>query len=530
MLFYESNLSIKDFVEETYITLRSSGTVPICRLETAYIAMKPCMHEKAGEEGIDFTALSYAWPRLPKEIIDAREVILGQSTSILSESGLLISDWKETYAVARRRRYLFDGKTRLVALLSSKSDIDDVIPTLLAFQIEWNKINNLIRKNQINIEIEEKLRSIFSSSYQNVIKKIEKGKCSITIRNCEASYSRYRQETDIWWQNMAKEFPDLTKRTIYFVSSNTHSLINLLSGFAESNAEEILAFGRTNGNDEMVQRYQNSHSKKEKSYLLYLLLKKMEEKDDAMYQRRIACEKDKGIFRHYNKKTLDITIQIIDLKKLSQKTNSECCYQLPKNLETNAVIINIDYPLGRAAYFILSKLSEHVGKLKGVYVIGKAASLFADRGDVVIPTSILDQQTRNLYHIHNCFSTKDLEGCFSSDNHGIYDRQKAVTVLGTFLQNKTMMDAFQKERIMDIEMEAGPYLSAYYEITNANRYPEEETVVLPCENIELGILHYISDNPRSKEKLDKALAWEGTDAAYATTIAILNHIVKGEQK
>ena len=48
--------------------------------------------------------------------------------------------------------------------------------------------------------------------------------------------------------------------------------------------------------------------------------------------------------------------------------------------------------------------------------------------------------------------------------HGnVLDNQKAVTVLGTFLQNPNYMSVFYKEGYTDIEMEGGPYLSAIYE-------------------------------------------------------------------
>lgn len=530
-LFFESHASIKNFVDETYLTLKSSGPVPLQRLEEAYIRMNACIHEKAAVTDIDFTALGYVFPRLPEPIVDVTEIIFGQSSSILSEFGFETSDWKEAYAPARRRRYLYDGQNRLVVLLSSKSDIDDVIPTLIAFQIEWNKIHNLISNSKLDEESRTKLKAIFGEASGKAFSAMEERTCCFTIKNCESSYSRYRQETDRWWENLAQTFPYLSSRRVYFVSSNTHSLINLLSGFAECNAAEILRYGRISGHKNLAERHKKSKDRREKSYLLYLILKKYEKDCKSIYQRRIDWEERKGIYRHYNSNTLDVTTQIIDLKKLSETTsNIETGYRLPVSLSTDAVIINIDYPLGRTAYFILSKLSEHVRKLAGIYVIGKAASLFAERGDVVIPTSILDQQTKNHYYIQNCFSAKSMEKCFSSGNHGVYEKQKAVTVLGTFLQNNTMMNSFQKERIMDIEMEAGPYLSAYYEITNANRYPEDETVILSSEKPELGILHYISDNPRSCDKLDKSLAWEGTDATYATTTAVLNRIMQGAMK
>ena len=40
---------------------------------------------------------------------------------------------------ARRRRQFYDGSDRLAVLVSSPSDIDDLIPTLVAYELEWNK-------------------------------------------------------------------------------------------------------------------------------------------------------------------------------------------------------------------------------------------------------------------------------------------------------------------------------------------------------------------------------------------------------
>jgi hypothetical protein len=41
-------------------------------------------------------------------------------------------------------------------------------------------------------------------------------------------------------------------------------------------------------------------------------------------------------------------------------------------------------------------------------------------------------------------------------------------VWGTFLQNATVMDVIYREGYTDIEMEAGPYLSAIYELFRPN--------------------------------------------------------------
>ena len=43
-------------------------------------------------------------------------------------------------APARRRRWYDAGDGTQAVLLARASDVDDLIPTLVAFQIEWNKL------------------------------------------------------------------------------------------------------------------------------------------------------------------------------------------------------------------------------------------------------------------------------------------------------------------------------------------------------------------------------------------------------
>ena len=52
----------------------------------------------------------------------------------------MIDEWQEADAPARRRRWHDAGNGTHAVLLASASDVDDLIPTLVAFQIEWNKI------------------------------------------------------------------------------------------------------------------------------------------------------------------------------------------------------------------------------------------------------------------------------------------------------------------------------------------------------------------------------------------------------
>jgi hypothetical protein len=79
-------------------------------------------------------------------------------------------------------------------------------------------------------------------------------------------------------------------------------------------------------------------------------------------------------------------------------------------------------------------------------------------------------------------------------------------------------------------MEAGPYLSAIYEMFRPKRHPINEIVNLYGLPFDLGILHYASDTPLSKGKNlgAGALSYFGMDSTYATTIAIARRIFQRE--
>src|SRR5918992_1331335 len=117
---------------------------------------------------------------------------------------------------------------------------------------------------------------------------------------------------------------------------------------------------------------------------------------------------------------------------------------------SDAVIVNVNYPLGLAAYHILSQVGMATDRLHGVYVLGKAATL---------------------------------------------DNQKAVTVKGTYLQNQGYLDFYYRENFTVVEMEAGPYLNAIYEELFLGRYPADDAINLrfPTPGLmDLGIIHYAS--------------------------------------
>src|SRR3954462_8299678 len=137
--------SVDDAVElyqRTYNTLlRSSGETHLRVLEPAHRAMGSSLHPLADSDEPDLGAFIYAIRRLPDSVADrARLVILGQEREAFERNGISISDFQEVDAPARRRRWFDEGEGRHAVLIASASDVDDLIPTLVAFQIEWNKL------------------------------------------------------------------------------------------------------------------------------------------------------------------------------------------------------------------------------------------------------------------------------------------------------------------------------------------------------------------------------------------------------
>jgi hypothetical protein len=191
---------------------------------------------------------------------------------------------------------------------------------------------------------------------------------------------------------------------------------------------------------------------------------------------------------------------------------------------SDALILNIDYPLGMAAYELLNRITERVGSLHGVYIMGKAATLNGRVGDVMIPSVVHDEHSQNTYLFPNCFSAQDIAPFLT---HGtVLDNQKGISVPGTFLQNPRYMSVFYQEGYTDIEMEAGPFLSAIYEAFRPKLHPFNEIVNLYGVSFDVGFLHYASDTPMSKGKNlgSGSLSYSGIDPTYATAVAILRRI------
>src|SRR3954463_5226150 len=137
-----------DLYHRTYTTLlRSSGETRLRVLEPSHAAMNSSLHALAySQEEPDLGAFLYSLKRLPATIWRATVIVMGQEAEVFLRAGIgRIEDWEAVEAPARRRRWYDSGRGTLAVLLASTSDLDDVIPTLVAYQLEWNKLHALRR-------------------------------------------------------------------------------------------------------------------------------------------------------------------------------------------------------------------------------------------------------------------------------------------------------------------------------------------------------------------------------------------------
>src|SRR5436305_1760823 len=426
--FADGEVRLIDEVElyqRTYTTLlRSSGETQLRVLEPSHMAMGSSLHPLAASEELDLGAFLYAVRRLPDGIAGAHLVVMGQDVEALTHSGIPVDSWQEAEAPARRRRWYDSGTGTLAVLLASASDVDDLVPTLVAFQIEWNKI---------------------------------RGQQLAAVREGRSEES---------WENF-----------LYFVARL----------YCEGRGREGWA-----------------------------------ERRDAERQRGVA---------HLRSKTaLRVPAQVIPLAVLDPQALDPRLGEIDSDAlaRSGAVIVNIDYPLGVAAYNILREVAVDRTGLRGVYVLGKAATLNADVGDVMISSVVHDEHSGSTYRPDNAFSVDDLAPDLRFGT-GL-DNQRAVTVKSTFLQHRSYLDFYYREAFTVVEMEAGPYCNAVYEIADADRHPVGEAVNFSKLPIDLGIIHYASDTPYTQARTlgARGLSYYGMASTYASSVAILRRILRLE--
>jgi hypothetical protein len=559
-----------DLYVRTYITLlQSSGAVSVASLEPAHLTAASSLHAGAEEPEPDFSAFLYSAQRIPQCIAFVQHIILGQTLrSFVREGFAAIDSWQAVSAPGRRRRWYWDGEELLAAYIASASDLDDLIPSIVAYQFEWNKMNRLLesqpevralislasRGTPSDDEDTEIIReslllqpsdwnrliTVWGDSFWSLLNLVATGKKKIDFRMLGGTFLGYGRSTRTWWRPVISKLAELQvrDRPIYFVSSNTHSIANTLSGVATRRRDELTAFIEETQHPELLPELRKLHVGETLSSwenLLYFAARPYFHGPAKEEARRVRQgeEEELGIFHLEPEGALDVGVQIIDLSRLDSSVFDSRLNGF-KPSASDALIVNINYPLGMAAYHIMSQIGVSSDQLQGIYILGKAATLNARIGDIMMSNVVYDEHSGNTYWFDNCFGYDSVAPYLRYG--AALDNQKAVTVKGTFLQNQGYLDFYYRENFTVVEMEAGPYLSAIYEDLFLERHPKDEAVYLHKSESspDLGIIHYASDTPYTRAHTlgARGLSFYGMDSTYASTIAILRRIfdLEGSRK
>jgi hypothetical protein len=544
-----------ELYHRTYTTvLRSSGEVKLRVFEAAHKAMGSSLHALANSTDVDLGAFLYASRRLPTSVGSVERVVLGQSPEAFAASGYGdISHWAELRTPGRRRRWYDSGDGTLAVLIASASDVDDLIPTLVAFQIEWNKLHLRLRgaelsSSAVNWDFQQcaqilggseddwlQLQDLWGLSFASRLAEIARRHLSLRVRMLGGTQVGYGKVTRRWWQQVTGTMrsENLMDRPVYFVSSNSHSLANLLTGVAAKREDQLIKYVESEGDDDLrseLARFRSGLAEGNWNNFLFFVMRQWisEQARDSSERNAIRKEeREAGIYNVMSRTALDVSANVMVLDRLNPENFDDRLGEINKEAlaKSKAIVVNIDYPLGLAAYNILREVAETTVDLRGVYLLGKAATLNADVGDVMISSVIYDEHSASTYWLDNAFSVDDIAP-YLQFGSGL-DNQRSVAVKGTFLQNRGYLDFYYRENFTVVEMEAGPYCSAMYEMSESGRYPNGEPVNFSKLPVDFGVIHYASDTPFTQARTlgARGLSYFGMDSTYASSVAILRRIL-----
>ena len=215
----------------------------------------------------------------------------------------------------------------------------------------------------------------------------------IAIRLLAGSLNDYRKATQIWWSYVERSLPSIVDRPVYFVSSNAHSIVNLVSGFALRHQDELLEYIQSPECADLLSEWQDIEARQvpsSRENFLYYAVKKYvrTEMGQKARQARSDAEREAGVMRVPSVDAFDVEVQLFELNKirpewLDSRLGGEESEALSKS---DAVIVNIDYPLGMAAYIILAHqyIAAELNQLNDASIPLMILESWEDAGELLV--------------------------------------------------------------------------------------------------------------------------------------------------
>ena len=543
-------------IERLYITMRHlfnrgfykpvgvSGET----LRESLLLLRPEIYGSVADEKSELNGLIYVIERLPEGIEEC------QFINLTAEEGFKDSHFKPIIPAKRRRNcYRIDRDQMNIEITRGRSEIYDILTHLTFLFIESHKIKNrvLIDEEQGTIREWNYLKDVVVNN-----KKITKKEHEVLLTHMGSILGRTFEEVQevykvfssaknpnkffqtIFWlgQLALNETLENKKRTITFSSTLRESIGHHIYGEVWANNIKSVLEKENIINRPIHIISANMHSVMNSIYAPIFLSKEAKENKQLALFELLSSSKNEALQKKVKEKAskmgliyikdtsgTNINVQVIDTAKIDfakatySKKNTVKSKEMP-------IIIVMDYAFGEQAFetmdellkpYICSNNKEHFMNVESVSIMGKAGILEGGKSDIMIPSAHIFEGTADNYPFKNELKKEDLEG-FGID---VYEGTM-VTVLGTSLQNKNLLEFFHDStwRAIGLEMEGAHYQKA---IQSASKIRGNIR-----EDVKVRYAYYASDNPleTGSTLASGGLGTSGVRPTYAITQKILEQI------
>jgi len=289
----------------------------------------------------------------------------------------------------------------------------------------------------------------------------------------------------------------LLKRPLHIISANMHSVLNLIYAYSAVKQSKT----------------------KKSSENIYSFIRQIREKGDKVKEFSLKH----GLYDLPDKSGTHIDCQLIDTALIgSVKFHSDLNFDKSIITTDKPVILVMDYAFGTQAFEAMDELLEPLETKKGqielniesISVMGKAGILSGKKGDIMLATAHVIEGTS-----HNYIASNDLNKCDFDDTVDVY-KGPFVTVFGTSLQNRDLLERFQETswKAIGLEMEGGHYQQAISSAMIRGHI---------SKNVKTRYAYYASDNPLESEQTlaSGSIGEEGIHPTYMITKVILEKII-----
>ncbi len=231
----------------------------------------------------------------------------------------------------------------MAVLLASTSDLDDLIPTLVAYQVEWNKLHAAARAAERPAGEEpdpaacadgvrrrggglDRASARPGAAWARSSTRCASRRLNLRIRMLGGSQAGYARMTRRWWRAGARRRwteQGLGDRPIYFVSSNPHSMVNLRHADARARARPTsCASSRSTGPHylrEELERFREGRAEGSWENFLYFAARlycESSPRTGRSGSAARAAERAVGVTHISSRAALRVSAQVIALDKL----------------------------------------------------------------------------------------------------------------------------------------------------------------------------------------------------------------------